>query len=347
MAALFDLSPYGETIQDIYDRKIKPASDVIVDDGAGSPDQERGRWLEPIILMLFAKQSGHPVSPSRLYLHPEEDRFGATPDAEQQVGDDRPTVEVKSLRQKKFSYLKYNGLPDGYIMQKQAQLEVTGRPWGNFVFHSAENWEMIAFPIERDREFGAALRAKVREFWSYVDRRQRPEAPFSVDDLPGVVAPRGTLTIRNDQAWADAVQAYTERKLMLDEAEELVSASKALIKELMGGYGSCQGSGVRVHFKQRDGRETFDHKTLASVQPLDRIATAANILEAITGTLPESNEQQILLIDRVMGAINRSGLDLAQFAKKGEPYDDMRLYVLKQDAEETAMLAKPKLRLAP
>lgn len=350
VAALFDLSPYGETIQDIYDRKIKPATDEIIDDADGSPDQERGRWLEPIILMLFARQSGHPVMPSKLYFHPEEDRFGATPDAEQDVKGERPTVEVKSLRGPKFNYLKYNGLPDGYIMQKQAQLEVTGRPWGNFVFHTADAWEMIAFPVERDLEFGAALRAKVREFWTYVDRRQRPEAPFSIDDLPGVVAPRGMLTVRNDQAWADAVKAYAERKLMLDEAEGLVDSSKELVKELMGGYGSCQGAGVRVHFKPRDGKLTFDHESLANAYPLDSITAGAEVLRAIAGLIekyPTLENLQAEFSTEMTGALSRSGLNVKQFFKRGAGYDDLRLYVLKENPEETAMLAKPKLRLAP
>lgn len=345
VAALFDLSPYGETIQTIYDRKIRPLTDEVVDDAAGSPDQERGRYLEPIILMLFAKQSGHPVIASRLYLHPEEDRFGATPDAEQVVDQELPTVEVKSLRGPKFNYLKYNGLPDGYIMQKQAQLEVTGRPWGNFVFHTADAWEMIAFPIERDREFGAALRAKVREFWTYVDRRQRPDAPLSIDDLPGVVAPRGTLTIRTDQEWADATKAYAERKAMLDEAETLVDSSKAHIKVLMGGYGSCQGAGVRVHFKQREGKLTFDHKELANAYPLDPITAGAKIMGVLDRVFGSSDNPELRA--ELMGALSQSTLDLSKFFKRGAGYDDMRLYVLKEDAEETAMLAKPKLRLNP
>lgn len=350
VSALFNLSPYGTTVQEVYDLKAnKPEVGFV---NPENPDMERGRYLEPIILKLYAKATGRQVLPARmlpnrgLFVHKDEPHMMATPDALQRepgaaLTDQQTTTEVKSVRQKKLTYIVNRGLSDGWILQVQAQLEVCDRDWGTFVFHAADPWQMIHFDIERDRELGAALREKVREFWAFVERGERPVAPLSYDDLPRIVTPKGRLTIRTDTEWQKIASLYLEAKELLDVSEANMEAAKAMMKEAMGGFGRAEGFGIRTHYNQRDGRMTFDKDALAGAMPLDPILVSKAIFEVLHAD--DYKDLRTLLVNE----INASGkMDLTRFSKRGNGYEELRVYPLKDGADEDAeFLPKPRLRL--
>lgn len=328
VACLFGLDPYGRTIQDLYDEKV---SDDAVD-GIETPDMQRGRYMEPIILELYQLATLRVVCPVGLQVHPDEPRMLATPDGIIQ-GDGAP-VEVKSVRQKKFSYLTHRGLTDGWLIQVASQLEVTQKDWASYAFHSAENWSLVHFDIERDRELGEALLAKVREFWKYVENRERPENPL-VYDLPQIKGVSGSITLRADAEWLELAGQLIEAKRLAETSKEIEAMVKDRVKELMGGYGSHEGGGVRVHYKERAGRKTFDHEALAAQRPVDGLTVVAKLQERY----PD------LDINVLADLVVASRIDLARFYKQGEKYDEIRSYILKDGADDTEMLPAPRLRL--
>lgn len=344
VAAIFGLSAYGETIQDIYDRKVG-----VLQENEDSPDMQRGRALESIILGLYTLSTGRAVIPARdlpnagLVVHPNEPHMLATPDGEI-VLPERPTLEVKSVRHRKFTWIKERGLSDAWILQKQAQLEAGDRPWGAYAFHAADPWAMVTFDIERDRELGEALLEKVREFWGYVERRERPVAPMSMNDLPQVQQVKGDLVIRTDAEFIEAMNVLKEVNELEKTVKQLEAAAKERVAELFGGkgFGRAEAAGVRVHHRMMDGKVSFDKKSLVAAAPLDPILASAVIFNVIPA---EENDLRVRLIDTLA---KNARLNLAQFEKRGEPFPQFNAYFLKQGAEndeEDARLPAPKLRL--
>lgn len=336
VAALFGLDPYGKTIQQLYDEKVAEVDAV---DGVENPDQERGRYLEPIILEIYQRKTGRQVIPIGLQVNPDEPHMGATPDG-QIVLSEKPTAEVKSVRGPKFYRMRDRGLSDGWILQVQAQLEVCRAPWGAFIFHTADAWDMTHFDIERDADVGAALRAKIHEFWQYVENRQRPEKPLKYDDLPTLTGVAGQVIMRGDQLFADVVGRLIEAKQIKKSAEEIEDLAKTDVRDMLAGqYGSFEGGGYRIHYKQRAGRNTFDPDTLAGAVPLDPIKVASVI--ANSGLIEGDSLKQLLA-----NLAAEARLDLSQFYNQGAPYAEIRTYVLKSEADEAERLPAPKLRLA-
>ena len=339
VSSLFGLDPYGKSIATLFDEKVG-----VIQEDVDSPDMQRGRALEPIILRLYMEATGRVVVPAGLRVHPDEPHMLATPDG-MVVGDDVP-VEVKCVRLNKFSRIKHQGLSDGWLMQVMAQLEVTQRPWASYAFFNADSWSLVTFDIERDLAIGAAILAKVREFWtSYIETGIRPSIPL-VHDLPVMPSVPGQLMVRNDPEWAEAVGMLVEAKNLSVTAEEIEDAAKGRIKGLMGGYGAAEGAGLRAYFRELGGRVTFDKKALAAAKPLDRLSVAAyvNQLRGVRGYTSKAAKK---VIDTVLAQLGTQDLDLvlSAFEKQSKPFEEFRSYFLKPEPDEQKMLPAPKLRL--
>ena len=137
-------------------------------------------------MKAYERLTGHDVSETGLWLHPEISWLAASPDG--LVGDEG-VLEVKCP-----VYKIHSEVPKHYMPQVQAEMEMTGRAWCDFVsFHvTAANVGDIAaasntarphhirvFRVARSPEYWRWLLARMKTFWACVhmdeDPRNLPE----------------------------------------------------------------------------------------------------------------------------------------------------------------------------
>lgn len=92
---------------------------------------QRGTETEPLARSAYEVETGQMVTECGFIMHPELDRFGASPDA--LVGDDG-LLEIKCPNTSTHIDFIRSRKPAGqYIWQMQAQMACTGRAWCDFV----------------------------------------------------------------------------------------------------------------------------------------------------------------------------------------------------------------------
>jgi len=315
VAAILGVDPFGKTAADVFDEKVGNGVEV-----EQTLPMKRGNVLEPIAVQQYVEETGRQVRRQPMRRHKKYPWMIGNIDR-QQLKDDRGTgtLEVKCPGLKNFSNLIHFGLHEGYILQKQHYLEVFGYDWGTFAIFNAEPWKVHWFDVERDEKLIARMIEAEGKFWEMVQEGVRPEAPIDKIDVPEV---EGTLIVRDDPEWADAVTDLWQAKELRESSELLYKDATARVKALCGKYGSFEGAGTRVHFKRHSGRMSFDKKALKAATPLDY-------------------QKTIDAVARYLGAEAASGidfgsliLDLDSFNKQGNPYDEFRPYLLKVSKEE-------------
>jgi putative phage-type endonuclease len=92
---------------------------------------QRGTETEPLARSAYEVETGQMVDECGFIMHPEIDRFGASPDG--MVGDDG-LIEIKCPNTATHIDFIRTRKPSGqYIWQMQAQMACTGRQWCDFV----------------------------------------------------------------------------------------------------------------------------------------------------------------------------------------------------------------------
>lgn len=92
---------------------------------------ERGNEMEPLARSAYEVETDSIVAECGFIMHPELDRFGASPDG--LVGDDG-LIEIKCPNTSTHIDFIRSLKPSGqYIWQMQAQMACTGRKWCDFV----------------------------------------------------------------------------------------------------------------------------------------------------------------------------------------------------------------------
>jgi hypothetical protein len=90
---------------------------------------------------------------------------------------------------------------------------------------------------------------------------------------------------------------------------------------LEGGQEVVEGAGLRVYCRTKDGRLSFQKKDLAAARPIDR----TTLIEGLVQDHKWAPSEAEALADLAM-------LDVSSFEKRGNAYQELRPYVLKDDA---------------
>lgn len=315
VAAIFGLDRYRSP-EDVW---LEKTGQVIpINEPTG--DKERGIRLEPIAAELFSEKyqrklfTQHQTFVDREFpwMRGNIDRLiGGTSEIENQV------AEIKCPSLGMYSKIKREGLGDSWKLQMQHYLRVTGLRVGVWIIFCADRWEMLDFPMERDEEVIALLVEKEKEFWTLVETMTPPPPVVrEIKDEPEIVE-LGSVTIRRDDAFVEAMSQLREAKNLKTTAEQLEQLAADRVKELAGKPGIFESPGARTYFKEQPGRNTFDKAALARAKPLDRL-TVGTILQPYLadGTLPES----------IIKQIGDANLDLTPFNKVGNPFVTLRTY---------------------
>jgi putative phage-type endonuclease len=126
--------------------------------------------------------SRHPITTTGFLMHPTLDWIGGSPDGLVDiVGVHRAQggVEVKCPP------TQYGRIPDYYMPQMQGLMEVTNRPWWDFVCWTPEM--MVVNRVWRSPEYWEQLHTLLAEFWFYVEADIEPPV-FARGTKPKITA---------------------------------------------------------------------------------------------------------------------------------------------------------------
>lgn len=331
IAALFGLSPY-KTARDVWAEK----RGLVAPEELDTPHIRRGNRQEPIALhVLVEREGGHVVrNPDLASLYPEKPHLVGTPDAVWTMPNGEAVLaEVKCPSIGAFRKMQREGLSYAYILQLQFYLGVYGFERGQWVIFSAEQDEVVTFPVLYDADLFATIQARVDEVWACVlsgeePREIEPEQPTAEVETVGEVVKR------RDAEWQTAAAALREARDLKAQAEELEKGAKETLRTLAGGRGCFEGGALRLYISEQAGRKTFDPKALAAAQPLDFEKTAKLVAGAMAGAILATGQsvsaERTKVLDEEAAKMLRENalLDLDQFNKVGKPSETFRPYFL-------------------
>lgn len=338
--AIIGLNPF-RTALDVYREKVGEVAD-----DAPTAAQLRGRYLEDVAAELYCNQTGRRVRRQPQRAHSQYpfivgniDRqvLAATLD---EVGEGHEVtplstglLEVKCPGIRTFLRYQREGLPAYIVCQAQHYLGIYGYDWVGFAIFNADLWKLIHFEIPRDDVFIAGLISAEQRFWhDYVEKKvPPPEVGILHSAIPALDLPivdRGSLVVRDDKPFLDAVETFKQARELREMAEGVEEQAKVKLQELMGTYGVAEGGDLRIYWQERPGRKSFDRKALEAARPLDR-----DRVFALLSTL--ADEPGIgLLLERLKDGWDECNLDFTKFDKVGKPYPEFRPFFLKPVGQE-------------
>lgn len=261
-----------------------------------SPEMLRGLALEAPVARKFSTLSGLTIEPLERVETPHGRRWQRC--SFDFASADGGLVEVKTASAYAYASAwgaEPDGVPQDYLVQTQAQLEVTRRPhaWvpvlvvpesladleGAMAVLDREQCaatlasmaalylalgEVRVYRVERDDEVGAAIVAACESWWArHIERRVLCE-PSAVDgDAIKALHPVERDPPRDaSEVESRDLDAYLEARAMRDAAAETVDEIGARLRLAMGDAESIIGDGVRATYRAQSPRT--DWKAVAS-----------------------------------------------------------------------------------
>lgn len=258
-------------------------------------DIKRGIALEPHAIQEVGERDDvHLVVPAgqiqagryRKMASPKEGICRAHPDGEIEM--EHPTLstpgrgllEVKCPRSTTFARIKEQGLPPENILQLQLGMQLGDYEWGAFAVHTAEDWETLLFPMERDPNLDLVHLGN--EWWeTYVETDVPP--PAISEKAPMVTAIGGELVYvaPDNEKWVELMEQYTlyrDTKKALEEMwkggkeEDAEPGLKDRIIAMMEDdlkTAVAEGAGWKIRLNQEYTSNRFNQDLLAELGPFD------------------------------------------------------------------------------
>jgi len=187
------LSRYG-TARELWEQKTLRA---------GPPPHlsifERGHFMESAMVEILEKKYGIPVSDRQLEcICPDRDWIrshldGKIPQDSPHIGSCRPVdqvgmgiVEFKAPGHNSLRSYDQDGIPAYYIMQMHFNMYNAGATWGLFVAMDYENWDIIAIPMQLDKDLVLGSLPFLDAFWACV---QQDVSPTEKNPSPRPIGP--------------------------------------------------------------------------------------------------------------------------------------------------------------
>jgi radical SAM protein with 4Fe4S-binding SPASM domain len=284
---LFSLPPYGCERRLFYDKmRIEPDHPF-----HGNSATLRGQRLEDFVADEYARETGHKIRRTQVRRHPEHPELLVHCDR-QIIGDPRGPgyLEIKVPGREAFYQLKRCGLQEAHILQMQHGLMVTGWRWGAYAVLHADTFDLIHFPVDRDEDLIASIKAKAIDAWQRIKHQEMPErlplASRQCKQCPWRTTCQGENLkqemklanefrkavgleineVKDDEALVPLVQHYAETREMADQAEALLEEAKDAIKVHLGDSQAAKCSAGKVYFTVTE-QERIDTAGLRKKMP--------------------------------------------------------------------------------
>lgn len=240
-----------------------------------APEQEetpymvRGKMMEPIIAEVYHQKTGRAVSKhTGMLRHPDFPFIIAHPDydiIDEQRGNG--CLEIKCFGLKNFSKAKREGAPLYTQIQEQHYLGFPNFTWGSIAIFNAERWELLWYDIEPDCDLIGDIYAEDQIFWDHVVNRIPPQVGGRRKiELP---ATPGQIVKMTSEDWRCAVHALRNTDVAIKALEAEKETTTELIKAMMEEVNAeiAEGAGAKIHWKNQQGRESFDKERFAAEHP--------------------------------------------------------------------------------
>lgn len=251
---------------------------------------ERGHKLEPLIIQAYTEKTGRRIHKGGdLLVHPEYDYIALHLDgkiARHVYGGTPGALECKTMGEFPFRQAKRKGLPNGYILQVQGALAVTGWAWGAFAVFWPDGWELETWDFQRDDELIDLLLQAGESFWKKVLNGPAPDQLGNEDSRCKKCLWRATCwnlsleeiekdkppaekdeAIPVDESFLPLVTDLRDAQAIADDATETVDAIKEQIRQQMGERDAVRGSGYRIYYRETKPGAKFDRKGLEKEFP--------------------------------------------------------------------------------
>jgi predicted phage-related endonuclease len=163
-----------------------------------------------------------------------------------------------------------DGMQEYYIIQIQHYLGVTGYKWGVIVVLDYDNWKIVPYEAQPDKDLINIIFNEDIKFWEFVKSGEEPTEPevqIEAGDLnPGEAVNMDKI---DPQLWAELVKRYGEADAMFDEAKVQKELCEQKIQDQMTAAGAnvAEGAGARIYWKDQKGKQTLDKKAFAKGHP--------------------------------------------------------------------------------
>lgn len=212
-----------------------------------------GRLLEPEIALGYQEATGRPCTKPKkcLMQHPLYPWMMSSLDRESLLGRDERVVELKSAARDcdDWGEAGTDQVPDGYSIQVQQQLAVTGRDVADLAVLFA--WDEVrVYTIERSERIINHLLEMEADFWHKVTHRQPPapdwEHPATLELIRGMYDVAEASEVDLGQEAMLWVQHYQSLHRAMKDAEAGKDQAKAHLLDLMGGHGVAKVQGYKL-----------------------------------------------------------------------------------------------------
>jgi putative phage-type endonuclease len=266
IGAICGFSPWGNAAS-VWDRimEVRPPQ-------VESPAMRRGTKLEPLAVEEYVLQTGRSAYPLQT-CRPDRVRPWVRVSVDRMLRpcsdhEDEGVLEVKVLGERTFTETRTRGISLSYLCQLQWYMGALGRSWGSFACLHADAWALHWFDVAFQPDLYADLLARGTTFWEeHVLTRTRPTVDHAAP-LVGIM-PVGRVAdalVRDDRAWALAVQQLLALREQRMHAESLETAAKQVVQSLMGDVETVDGGGARVTWKDST-TTSLDRALIAEEHP--------------------------------------------------------------------------------
>lgn len=253
----------------------------------GNQHTLRGQRLEHIAADLFAEMTGRKLRRlSRDLIHPEYNFIRGHID--RLVEGENIAAEIKVVSLASYRKLQREGLPESYVLQLQGYIGLGGYKSGIFIIFCPDQFDLISFDLAFDETiYNAAIEAAAKFWNNHILTGISPEVDAE-RSFQQVETGGGTVTKRDDEAFASKAMALSEAISLKRDAEELFELAKADVLEAIEDVpGIYEGAGMRIYYTEQAGRKTLDKKAVAA-----------------------------------------AGIDLSPFEKQGKPFRTFKSYAI-------------------
>jgi len=247
------------------------------------PDNEQmaaGRYLEPVVLQMFADRTGHkiitpqnywPSSENGTLVHPDAPWVFATPDGvgvdPTGEGNEKPTCVVEAKATGAYNSGKWrdpSDAPPYYLLQNLYQMEVSGVHCG-YLVGLIGGQDLKVRPVPWDEEKAAWLVRAATAFWfDFVvpdiqppvdgsDRWRAWHAEKCSSELGAPILPTEEIE--------RLVEDILDLRASKDEADIVLSLKENQLQHLIGSASECKGPGWRCYWQ--NGSKTTAWKEVA------------------------------------------------------------------------------------
>jgi predicted phage-related endonuclease len=244
-----------------------------------------GRILEPAIAQEFAEYSGAEVVEVPVQRDPEHPELLVHADrllrylhhSGAQMFD-WGVMEIKALGARAFLEMKQSGLVVDYALQLNWGMLLHDKQWGTFVVGNRDTFDLLDWDVYRDDELCQMIRERAIMFWERV-KGGIPPARLDPDDRrcqtcqyrrtcqgDALIHLDPKAKIEQDEAMRPLMVEYSERKRVLEEAQEAMEIQKALIKDAMGDRVAVMAGDSKVYFKPQSPIRWNTDKMTAALQ---------------------------------------------------------------------------------